>query len=112
MLCYTPCCIGLVISIIVIVTEKVNRLARFHAMQSLLLHGVGLGLGIVLAVISIVLSNISQGVGFLFSLLQYAVSIGFLIVAIICMVKANGGQFYKLPTIGDIAEKQTGGPQY
>ena len=113
MLCYTPCCIiGLVISIIVIVTEKVNRLARFHAMQSLLLHAAGFAVGIVLGIIAAVLGAASDVMLLLFQIIQGVFGLGFLVVAIMCMVKANGGEFYKLPTIGDIAEKQTGGAQY
>ncbi len=44
-LCYVAnlvCYLGIVLSIIVLVTDKVNKLARFHAMQSLLLFGANL----------------------------------------------------------------------
>ena len=42
LLCYAPCCIGLVMSVVVAVVEKQSRFLRFHAFQSLLLHGAAL----------------------------------------------------------------------
>jgi uncharacterized membrane protein len=36
------------------------------------------------------------------------VGLGGLIVWIILLIKANQGQMYKLPVIGDLAEKQAG----
>jgi uncharacterized membrane protein len=39
-LAYLPiCAVNLIMSIIILVTDKTNKLARFHAMQSLLLMG-------------------------------------------------------------------------
>src|SRR5712692_6313008 len=38
LLCYVPCCIGLIFSIVVAVVEKQSRYLRFHAFQSLLFH--------------------------------------------------------------------------
>ena len=39
LLCYVPCCIGLIFSIVVAIVEKQSRFVRFHAFQSLLFHG-------------------------------------------------------------------------
>ncbi len=42
-LCYLPiCAVNLIISIIVIASDKTNKLPRFHAFQSLLLMGASL----------------------------------------------------------------------
>ena len=42
MLCYAPCCIGLIFSIVAAIVEKQSRFLRFHAFQSLLFHGADL----------------------------------------------------------------------
>ena len=39
LLCYVPCCVGLVFGIVAAIVEKQSRFVRFHAFQSLLLHG-------------------------------------------------------------------------
>jgi len=39
-------------------------------------------------------------------LLGFVVWVGFVVVWIILLMKANGGQMWKLPVIGDLAEKQ------
>jgi uncharacterized membrane protein len=45
---------------------------------------------------------------FLTAPLHMLVALGALIVWIIVLLKANQGQMYKLPVIGDLAEKQAG----
>ena len=35
LLCYAPCCIGLIFSIVAVIVEKQSRFLRFHAFQSL-----------------------------------------------------------------------------
>ena len=42
LLCYAPCCIGLVFSIVAAIVEKQSRFVRFHAFQSLLLHAIAI----------------------------------------------------------------------
>lgn len=80
-----------VTGIIFILIERENRFVRFHAMQSILLFG---GLGILQWIISHVLFSGSVGLG---------------IVEFVCwiflMVKAGQGKYYKLPVIGDYAER-------
>jgi len=108
MLCYTPCCIGLIFSIIAIITEKTNRLVKFHMWQALMLYVAVIAISIVLGVLTSVLSMATRGAGGLLGLLQYPVGLFFLVVEIMMMIKANGGQMTKLPVIGDFAEKQAG----
>ena len=43
MLCYIAnvvCCLGIVLSIVFLITEKENRFVKFHALQSLFLFAV------------------------------------------------------------------------
>ena len=85
LLCYVPCCIGLVFSIVAAIVEKKSRFMRFHAFQSLLFHGVALVL-IVWAV-------------------QLLVGLALLALTIFLMMKAHANEEYKLPTLGDMANK-------
>src|SRR5687767_4965637 len=65
LLCYVPCCIGLVFSVVVAIVEKQSRFLRFHAFQSLLLHGAAIALGLVLSVLQAILANIIPFLGLL-----------------------------------------------
>lgn len=85
---------GFITGIIFFVLEKENKLVRFHAMQSILFFGVLFVLQIVL-VFTIVLI-----------VLVPILNILSLIVWVILMVKAYQGEMFKLPVIGDIAEKK------
>jgi len=112
LLCYLPVCsINLIFSIIWLVTEpKQNRFLRFHALQSLFLTGAFIIIYIVLSVIAGVAMAASPfgGVGWsLFSLLQGAALVGYLVLSIIAMIKAYNNQIWKIPVIGDIAEKNS-----
>jgi uncharacterized membrane protein len=107
LLCYIPiCAINLIYSIIVIVTDKTNKLPRFHAFQSILL--------MVAATVVIVALQIVGGVAaaaestilaLLVLLLTLLVCLGLLIAVIYSAIKAYQGQIFKLPVIGDMADK-------
>ncbi len=106
MLCYLPIClINLIYSIIVVVSEKDNKVVRFHAFQSLLLIGAMIVISIVVSIIAVILAAISSTLGMLFGMLSWVVSLVFIGLAIFMCIKAYGGGTYKLPVIGDMAEK-------
>ena len=112
LLCYLPICsINIILSIIWLVTEpKHNRFVRFHALQSLLLSGAAIIIYVVLSVLGGIMMAASpfRSAGWtLFSLLQGAVGMFFLVVSIIAMIKAYNNQIWKIPVIGDIAEKNS-----
>ena len=86
--------VGIVTGIIFYLLEKENKFVRFHAMQSIMTFGA-------FFVLNIVLSLIPAVGGPLLPLL----GIVQLIVWIILMVKAYQGEHFKLPVIGDMAEK-------
>ena len=93
--------------------EKESRLVRFHAMQSLLLaivFFVGMiALYIIWFVLAIITSQISGLLGTLVGLVVGLIIFVFFIAAVIGwilgMVKAYQGQYFKLPVIGNFAEK-------
>jgi uncharacterized membrane protein len=105
LLCYVPCCIGLIFSIVAAVAEKKSHLVRFHAFQSLLLHAAALVLWFVLWVGQVALAVIDLGaVGLLLSLVAMIVGVAFLGLTIFMMIKANSGEEFELPVIGPMAK--------
>jgi uncharacterized membrane protein len=110
LLCYIPCCIGFIFSIVVAVIEKQSRFVRFHAFQSLLLHAVMLVLGFGFFFISIALAFANIGLLNLILLpIRLLLGLAFLAVLIVLMIKANGGEQYELPVIGEMARKWASG---
>jgi uncharacterized membrane protein len=106
LLCYVPCCIGLVFSIVAVIAEKSNKFVRFHAFQSLLLHGVAIVLGVGLNFLQIALAAVNLGaVGLLLSLVGMVVGVAFLAMTVFMMIKANGGEEFELPVIGPMARQ-------
>ena len=99
--------------LIFFVIEKDSRLVRFHAMQALLLGGVAIVVGIGLWIVSIffvlILGQVSGILGTLASLitglLVFVFFVGLIIGWIMCMIKAYQGQYFKLPVLGNFAEK-------
>jgi uncharacterized membrane protein len=105
LLCYAPCCIGLVFSVVAAVVEKQSRFLRFHAFQSLLFHGALLIISIGVQIALTIVGMISSGLALIGSLLWMLVGLGILAAVILLMVKAYSNEEYKLPVLGDIAQK-------
>ena len=107
MLAYLPiCCVSLICSIIWIASEpKENKFLRFHALQSLLLSGASVAVYIVLWIVGVVAGRIFFAFGLLVLLLEIALGAVFLVLFIMGAVKGYQGQMWKMPVIGDIAEK-------
>ena len=84
---------GWITGLIFLLLERENRFVRFHAMQSLIFFG---AMSMVTTVFSQIplLSSIGEGLGFVT-----------FICWIVLMVAAARGRYYKLPIIGDYAEK-------
>lgn len=91
-LCYIA---WFITGIIFLLIEKENRFVRFHALQSII-TSVGI------FAISIVLSFIPV-IGWILSLLIAPVTFG---LWLFLMWKAYKGETFKLPFVGDMAEKQ------
>jgi uncharacterized membrane protein len=83
-----------------------NKFVRFHCFQCIFYWVAVIALSIALAVLSIILGMMHLGVILLalYPLFWLAV----LVAWIMLMVKAYQGQKWKLPFIGDLAEKQAG----
>lgn len=109
-----------IIAIISLIMEKENRFVKFHALQSILLHVGAVVLMIALWVISAVVfvggvaasaatntGAIGGLAGMLLGLVWFVFVIIYLLGLIFAAVKAYQGAEFKLPIIGNMAEKWT-----
>jgi len=107
-----------IIAIICLIMEKENRFVKFHALQSILLHVGFIVVAIAVWIIGIVLlvagaaasaasgSGAAGGIiGMLFGLIWLVVIVAYIGGLIFAAVKAYGGNYFKLPIIGNMAEK-------
>lgn len=108
LICYLGnliCALGLIYSIIVLVTDKTNKLPRFHAMQSILLSVVGFVAAIVINIIVGVAAAAESGaLAILGSLIYLVFALVMLGAVIFAAIKAFQGQIFKLPIIGNLAD--------
>lgn len=99
--------LSIISAIILIVTEKDNRTVRLHAWQSLFLGcfmvAVYIVLGIITGIIGIGL--FFSGAFVIFSILYNIVWVGWLVLTIICIIKATQNDIFKIPVIYDFAAK-------
>jgi uncharacterized membrane protein len=104
---------GWISGLIFFLIEKDSKLVRFHAMQSLLFN-VGVGvlcfiLWIIFFVIYFIANQVASAmgsvIGLLGMLLWLVLGVCILAAWILCLVRAYQGQYFKLPVIGNLAEK-------
>ena len=92
-------------AIIFLVTAPYNQksLIRFHSWQSIFLAIGWFAIWVVLAIIGFI-----PFLNMIDVILFPLIGLGFLILWILCLVKAFNGERFKLPVLGDLAEKQAG----
>jgi uncharacterized membrane protein len=95
--------ITIIPAIIFLVVEPYNRsrFIRFHAFQSIFFYVAWTVLWVALSIVGAM-----PVLGWATLLIWPLLGLGGLIVWVLLLVKAYGGQMWKLPVIGDIAEKQ------
>ena len=110
---YLPC-IGFIASIAFLVSEpKTSRFVRFHALQSLIFN---VGGGVVFFVVWLacwvaifalsMASGLLSGIaGILVFFVLGALGLGMFACAIVALVKAYKNEMWKIPVVGNIAEK-------
>ena len=112
-----------IIAIICLIMEKENRFVKFHALQSILLHVGFIVIVIAIWIIGFVLliagvaasaaSNAGGAIGgllsMLFGLIWLVVIVAYIGGLIFAAVKSYQGAQFKLPIIGNMAEKWTSG---
>src|SRR5882762_8123935 len=99
-----------IIAIICLIMEKENRFVKFHALQSILYHVAAIIIFIVVVIVLVILSILLAlarvgELSALLWLLYMVVFLGYFAGLIFAAVKAYGGNYFKLPVIGNIAEK-------
>jgi len=94
-------------AIIFLVIEPFNKIpfVRFHSWQSIMLCVAAFLLQVLVSIIEMVVHFI-PGIIFLFMLVHLALGLGLFLLWLFVILKASKGEWYKLPIIGDLAEKQ------
>lgn len=87
--------LGFVTGVVLLLVEKQNSYVRFHAMQSTIFFGGVFVVNLVLGFIPL-----------LGWLAVFLISIVSFVLWLVLMWKAFNGERYKLPYVGDLAEKQ------
>ncbi|MEK6957680.1 MAG: DUF4870 domain-containing protein [archaeon] len=87
--------LGPITGIALLLMEKDNKFIRFHAMQSTILF------------IGVIVLNIILTITIIGWILLPFVGLGALVLWILMMYKAYSKEKYKLPIIGDMAEKNS-----
>ena len=98
-LCYV---LGLITGILFLVLAPYNqnKFVRFHAFQSIFFHAAWIVLWIAETMMAFVLP------WYLMSLIGMLLALGGLAIWLILMFKAYNNEMFKLPIVGDLAEKQ------
>lgn len=101
--------VGWITGVIFFLIEKNNKYVRFHALQSILFN-------VAIFILAIAVWGLSLGVAFIpllgliiGGLAHLVLYLGTFILWIVLMYKAYKGQTFKLPVIGEIAEKNVYG---
>ena len=103
LLCYVC---TFITGIVFLIIEKDNKDVRFHAWQAIIFGIDALVVQIGLSILGAILGAIASVMGLIIGILAPVVWLVFFIFWIICMIKAYQGERYKLPILGDMAEKQ------
>lgn len=94
LLCYV---LGWVSGLVFILIERESRFVRFHAIQSIYVFA------------TLTIANIILGwIPIIGPVLSWLISVLALILWILLMIKAYQGTMYKLPWVGNLAEKRAG----
>ncbi len=99
--------ITIIPAIIFLILEPYNRipLIKFHSYQSIALNVAAFVIQIALMVAQSMLHFIPLS-WMLFAVIHLVVFLGIFLAWIVVILKASKGEWYKLPVIGDFADKQ------
>lgn len=106
LLCYI---LGIVTGLVFFLIEKTHSTVRFHAAQSILYSLATIAVWIVLGIFDLVLAQISWTMASLFAMVQLLVYLGLFVLWVILLIKGYSGEKWKLPVLGDMAERMAGG---
>lgn len=109
LLCYV---LGFITGVLFLVLEPYNRnkFIRFHAFQSIFFNVAIIAFWIVFSIVGgIMLAALPFGMWWLWHMVGLLVWLAFLAIWVFLLIKAYQGERWKLPVIGDMAEKQANG---
>ncbi len=99
LLCYV---LGWISGLVFLLIEQENKFVRFHAVQSIVTFG-----GITIISFALSILGIIPFLGVLFDIANWMIGALAFVLWIVLMVKAVQGTKYKLPWVGDFAEKRS-----
>ena len=111
LLCYLPVGpIPLLADIFFLVAEpyKNDKFLRFHAFQSLFTGVAFMVLWFAVFIVGIVMTAVFAPLALLLIPAYLLLGLGGLVLMIVCMMKAYGGQMWRIPIVGNFAAKQAG----
>ncbi|MEO6589811.1 MAG: hypothetical protein ABIP06_10950 [Pyrinomonadaceae bacterium] len=94
-----------IVALILVFIEKENKFVRFHAFQSLLFWAAAIALCVALLFVTVFMAFISSTIATLFSTLIGLMWLGVFAGLIFLAYKAYQNEMFKLPIIGDMADK-------
>jgi uncharacterized membrane protein len=100
LLCYV---LGWISGLVFLLLEPENKFVRFHAVQSIVTFG-----GITIISFALSILGIIPLLGVLFDIANWMIGALAFVLWIVLMIKAVQGTKFKLPWVGDFAEKRSG----
>ncbi len=100
LLCYV---LGWMSGLVLLLIEEENKFVRFHAVQSIVTFG-----SITIVSVALSILGLIPYLGVVFNIANGIIGVLAFVLWIVLMVKAVQGTKYKLPWVGDFAEKKSG----
>lgn len=100
--------LGPITGVVFLLLEKENRFVRFHAMQSIVIGVLMLGLSIALSLMAGILAVIPILGWIVAILLSFGLAVASLILWVMLMWRAFQGKEWEFPVAGPLARKQLG----
>lgn len=92
--------LGWITGLIFFLSEKQNRFVRFHAMQSILVS-----VAIIVVYMVVFILSLLPVIGLIACFLNPLIGLAAFVLWIILLIQAFQGKYFKLPVIGDYAER-------
>jgi len=93
------------LALVPLLVEKEDREVQWHAKHGLVLFVAWIIVWVALSIVSMILSHILGFLSCLFFFVHLALGCGYLVVLIICIVKALKGERFLIPGISQYADK-------
>jgi uncharacterized membrane protein len=94
------------LGIVPLIAKKDDREVKWHAMNGLLLFAAYVVVSIVWWILqAFVLDGMGCGLGIILTLISCVISIGYIVIFIMAIMKAIRGERMRFPVISDMADK-------